>query len=139
MNIKRLILAILAAFVFIFLSDVLVHGVWLEPSYKATASLWRTEAEMNARMPWMFGGQLLAAATFVVLWAVGFAPRARLSCAVKYGLFMGLFNQANTLIGYVVSPMPGLLAAQWFAAAVVQATLLGVLTFFIYKPAPPGA
>ena len=136
MNPKRLVLAIIVAFVFVLGSDFLIHGVWLQPTYGATASLWRTETEMQARMGWMFGSQFLAAMTFVVLWARGFAEKACLKCAVMYGLFMGLFSQAATLITYVVTPVPAEIPLKWFFAGLVQAVLLGVVTFFVYRPKP---
>jgi len=47
MNRKRLVLAIVAAFAGIWVTDFLIHGVWLANTYKATASLWRPEAEMQ--------------------------------------------------------------------------------------------
>lgn len=134
MNPKRLVIAIVVAFVFVFFSDFLIHGVWLKPAYGATASLWRSEGEMQAHMGWMVGAQFLAALTFVVLWARGFAEKACPRCAVMYGLFMGLFNQTNTLMTYAVQPIPGEIALKWFAAGLVQAVLLGVVTFFVYKP-----
>ena len=136
MNIKRLLLAIVVGWVFIFASDFLIHGVWLMPDYHASATLWRTEAEMTARMPWMTAGQLLAVLCFVGLWAGGLAQHARgLGCAVGYGLLMGLFNQATTLINYAVWPLPPELAVRWFASGVAQAVLLGMLTFAVYRPA----
>ena len=92
MNFKRLILAIVVATVFVFVSDFLIHGLWMKNDYAATASMWRPEAEMTARMGWMMGGQFLAALTFVVLWARGFAEKACIRCAVMFGLFMGLFS-----------------------------------------------
>ena len=136
MNPKRLLLAIVAAFVFVFASDFLIHGIWLQPTYHATASLWRPEADMRAHMGWMCGAQFLAALTFVVLWARGFAEKACLRCGVMYGLFMGLFNQSTTLMTYAVQPLPEEIPLKWFAAGLVQAVLLGVLTFFVYKPKP---
>ncbi len=139
MNTKRLIIAILTGFVFLFGSDFLIHGLWLRSDYMATASLWRTEAEMNARFAWMLSGQLLMAATFVVLWATGFAGRGGVKCACVYGLFMGLFSQATTLITYVVTPLPGEIALKWFFSGLAQAVALGCVSFFIYKPALPPA
>lgn len=136
MNPKRLILAILVAFVFVLATDFLIHGVWLQPTYHATASLWRTEPEMQARMGWTFGAHFLAALTFVVLWARGFAEQACLRCAVMYGLFMGLFSQAGTIMTYVVTPVPAEIPLKWFFSALVQAVLLGVVTFFVYRPKP---
>jgi hypothetical protein len=136
MNIKRLIVAILILFVGVFITDFLIHGVWLQPVYKATASLWRTEPEMTARMGWMFLGQFLAAAMFTTIWAAGFADRRHLRCACIYGLFMGLFSQAMTIITYVVQPFPPSLAVKWFAAGVTQGLLLGLLVHLAYKPKP---
>ena len=139
MNSKRLIIAIFTAFVFLFGSNFLIHGLWLRPDYMATASLWRTEADMNVRFAWMLSGQLLMAATFVVLWAAGFAGRGGVKCACAYGLFMGLFSQATTLITYVVTPLPGEIALKWFFSGLAQAVALGCISFFIYKPALPPA
>jgi len=136
MNPKRLVLAIVAVFVGVWVSDFLIHGVWLQPTYKETMNLWRSEEEMTAHMGWMLLGQFLIAATFVVLWAKGFAAEATLRCACLYGLFMGLFSQAMTLIFYVVEPLPGHLAAKWFIAGIIQSILMGVLVHFAYKPKP---
>src|SRR5687767_8347886 len=129
MNIKRLILAIGAGFLFYFITDFIIHGVWMVQDYKQTAELWRSEADMQARMPWMFLGHLLFATAFVVLWAKGFADWGCLSCAAMFGLFMGLFLQGNTIIGYVVSPVPPSIPIKWFFSGLIQTTLLGILTF----------
>src|SRR5229473_2256106 len=139
MNSKRLIIAIFTGFVFLFGSNFLIHVLWLRPDYMATMSLWRTETERNVRFAWMLSGQLLMAATFVVLWATGFAGRGGVKCACAYGLFMGLFSQATTLITYVVTPLPGVIALKWFFSGLAQAVVLGCISFFIYKPALPPA
>jgi len=133
---KRLFIAIIAVFLAVWVTDFLIHGLWLEDTYKATMPLWRPEKEMQAHLGWLLLGQFLAAATFVVLWARGFAEKACIVCAVMYGLFMGLFHSANTLVIYAVQPMPGELMAKWFIAGVARAVLLGLLVFFVYKPAP---
>jgi hypothetical protein len=118
MNPKRLILAIVVVFAGIFASDFAIHGVWLKSDYcnPASAALWRPEAEMQKFMGWLVLGELLAAITATTLWARGFAAKACPLCAVMFGLFMGLFMQANTLITYAVQPIPGSLAVKWFIA-----------------------
>ena len=121
MNIPRLLLAIVVAFVFIFVSDFLIHGLWLLPDYRATPSLWRPEAEQCANLPWMLAGQFLAAAVFSLLWAKGFAPLRCFKCACMFGLMMGLFNQSNTLISYAVWPLPPMIAVKWFGSALRKA------------------
>ena len=55
-----------------------------------------------------------------------------------FGLFMGLFFEANTLVAYFSQPLPGGIAAKWFAANVAQAVLAGIIVFYTYKCPPPG-
>ena len=136
MNPKRLILAIVAVFVGIFVTDFLIHGLWLEQNYADTANLWRTKDEMNKRFGWLLLGQFLVAVTFTMVWAKGFAEKACPVCAVRFGLFMALFSQAHTFIAYAVQPLPGIIPLKWFIAGVIQGVLLGLLVFFVYKPKP---
>src|SRR5258708_33110771 len=130
MNSKRLIIAIFTAFVFLFGSNFLIHGLWLRPDYMATMSLWRSEAERNVRFAWMLSGQLLMAATFVVLWAAGFAGRGGVKCACACGLVLGLLWPATTLITYVVTPLPGEIAFKWFFSGLAQAVGLPLISLF---------
>ena len=134
MNVKRLLIAIVVVFIAIFVTDFLIHGVWLKSDYAASASLWRPEAEMQKFLGWLMLGQLLAAVTATVLYAKGFAEKDCLKCAVMFGLFMGLFMQANTLITYTVQPIPAGIAVKWFASGIVQGAFFGLVMFFAYKP-----
>jgi hypothetical protein len=138
MNTKRLILAIIAGWAVIFGTDMLIHGLWLGPLYHATQALWRPETEMNTRICWMFAAQFLIAATFVIVWAKGFAGRGAGEGAI-FGLLMGIFQQTWAMILFVVMPLPPELALKWFFGGLVQAVLLGVVTAFVYKPAAPAA
>lgn len=134
MNIKRLLLAIVAAFVIVFGTDFLIHGFWLSSDYEATKELWRSEAEMNARFHWMLMAQLIGAATFVIIWAKGFAGRG-IGTGITFGLLMGLAQQVWAIIDHVVMPIPGALVAKWVLAGLVQCVLLGIVTALLYKPA----
>ena len=139
MTTKRLILAILAAFITTWATDFLIHAVWMSPVYGATKNLWRTDSEMETRMGWLFGGQFLAAAMFVLIWSKGFADRGCAKCAVMYGMCMGLFSQATTLITYAIQPFPLELIWKWFVAGTLQGVILGLVTFAVTKPAAPAA
>jgi hypothetical protein len=134
MNSGRLALAIIAGFVFIFATDFVIHGVWLVGDYKATASLWRPEAEMQTRFLALLLGQFLCALAFLYIWAKTGWRRRTIADGCMFGFWMGLFQQATTIILYVVSPMPLMLAAKWFGAGLLQAVLLGALAAAIYKP-----
>jgi len=133
MNIKRLLLAIAVAFVVIFATDFLIHGIWMMPDYRTTQQLWRSDPEMHARFGWMLAAQLLWAITFVLLWT-RWADTAHLSCGVGYGFLMGLFSGVWAIVMYVVVPMPCEIAAKWFFAGIVQSILVGLVTFYVYKP-----
>jgi hypothetical protein len=139
MNPKRLIAAIAVVFVGIWIMDFLIHGVLLQNTYKETMSLWRPESEMQAHMGWLMLGQFIAAATFVLLWARGFAALACLRCAVIYGALMGLFSQVSTLVGYAIQPLPPGLAVKWFISGIAEGVLMGLLVFAVYKPKLPQA
>ena len=134
MNPKRLILGIATVFVAVWVTDFLIHGVWLQTRYAATMSLWRPEADMQKHMLWLFLGQFLFAVAFVMIWAHGFAGNAHVRCGILYGLFMALFSQANTFITFAVQPLPRDIAVKWVLSGLVQGVLLGLLVRFVYKP-----
>ena len=132
MNITRLLLAIVAGFAFIFVSDFLIHGLWLSADYKATSSLWRPDPEMHQRFGWMLLCQLLVAAATAIIWATGFAGRD-LGTGARFGLLMGIAMQVWAIAFYVVAPLPGNIAAKWFLSGLLQAVVLGVIVAAIYK------
>lgn len=136
MNPKSLVVTILVAFVTVWATNFLIHGLWLAGAYKATASLWRPEAEMMAKMPWMLLGQFLVAAAFTMIFAACVAEKRCISCSIKFAACMGIFASAGQIIGFAVEPYPGSLVAKWVLAAIVQAVVLGIVVHKVYKPAP---
>lgn len=136
MNTKSLIISIIVVFIAVTVTDILIHGVWLSSLYGATKELWRPEAEMSSGkyMGWLHAGHLLVAVTFTTLWAVGFAQNAKITCGIKYGLFMALFGQSHTLITYAVQPLPLEIVWKWIASGTVQGIVLGLVVFKVYKP-----
>jgi hypothetical protein len=133
MNIPRLLLAIVVAFVIIFGTDMLIHGMWLKPDYDATKLIWRPESEMNARIGWMFVAQITCAATFVLIWAWGFSGGS-IGTAVMFAVVMGMFQGIWVLVNYTIIPMPGELAVKWYFSGLAQAVLIGIATSLIYRP-----
>lgn len=134
MNFGRLILTIVAGFVYIFASDYLIHEIWLGADYKASASLWRTEFGMQSRLPLMFGAQLLCSLAFMYIWAKTGWRRRSLADGAVFGFWMGVFQQVMTIVLYVVIPLPNTLALKWFFGGLLQTVLLGVVAAAVYKP-----
>ena len=134
MNIKRLLLAVVAGYVVIFATDWLIHEKWLAPDYAATQQVWRAKEDMASLGLWFLGAQIVTVLTFVLLWT-RWASTARIGCASGFGFLMGAFSGAWPMVLYAILPIPGALAAKWFFAGIVQCILLGIVTFYVYKPA----
>lgn len=130
----RFALAVVAAIVAIFGTDILIHHFWLMPDYEATKSIWRPEEEMNSRMHWMFIAEFLWGTVFVIIWAKGFARSGNVGTGILFGLLMGLFQAIWVLLNYVLIPMPGTLAAKWFCSGVLQSIVVGIVVALVYRP-----
>lgn len=112
---------------------MLIHGMWLKPDYDATKTVWRPESEMNAHIAWMLLAQIMCAATFVLIWAWGFAG-GNIRTAVMFAVVMGMFQGIWVLVNYAILPMPGDLAVKWYFSGLAQAVLIGIATSLIYRP-----
>jgi len=136
MNPKSLFIAIIVAFVTVAVTDFLIHALWLGATYKATASLWRPEAGLNAMRPLMMLGEFFTALAFTMIFAACVAEKRCMSCTMKYSVSMGVFSGAGQFMMYCVQPLPGSLAAKWILAAIAQAVVLGFIVHKVYKPVP---
>ena len=132
-NMKRLILSVIAMFVFIFASDFVIHSLLLGKTYKELAHLWRPEAELVSFMPWMMLGQLLMAKFYVLLFVRGYEGKG-ITEGLRFGLvFIGPYSVAPFLIQYAVIPYPPTLIATWMVTGLIQAALAGVVVSLTYK------
>jgi hypothetical protein len=136
MSPKRLVLAIVAVFIATFATNFLIHEIWMKSDYAATMSLWRPATDVQKYFPFLLLGQFLFAVAFVVIWSKGFPAVSTLGGTCLYGITMALFSQAETLVLYAVQPLPAHIAVKWFLAGLVQGVVLGVVVFFVGKPAP---
>jgi len=129
---KQLGLAILAVAVFIFIYEMVFHGVILGETYKATASLWRSEEAMEGFMPWLMAGQLLMAVMFCYLYAYA-KQCSGLKGGVCYGVSVALLLTGPQLVTYAVQPIPGSLVATWIVGGVIELAIAGLIVASIYR------
>ena len=134
MNTKSLLITIVVAFVTVWATDFLIHAVWLSATYGATKELWRPEAEMMAKMPFMLLGQFLVAAAFSMIFAAVVAEKRCLSCTLKFSACVGVMVAAGQIIMYAVAPYPGALVAKWCVGYIAQALVLGFIVHKVYRP-----
>jgi hypothetical protein len=134
MNTKRWLLASVAVVVVIGVLEFLIHGVLLSDMYKQTASVWRSEAEMQ-KMMWVFwAGILVLAPFFVLIYAKGYEKgKPALGQGFRYGLYVGAMLSVMHSFGwYVLLPIPLALAFYWFLAILVEFIAAGVAAGMVY-------
>lgn len=135
MNPKRFLIALIAAFIALNVTDYLIHQVWLKNVYAPDAGkLWRMEADMKSHMSGIFIGEFLAAIAFTMLWARIAIGGAGIQCAIALGFFMGLFYSGSAVMQGAVQPLPDGLVMKWIIAGILQSILVGIVLFFVHKP-----
>lgn len=131
-NIKKAVIAMIAVFAYIFVTDILIHGFALKGLYAATASAWRPEAEMQSNMLWMCIGQAILAKYFVWIFAKGYEGKGVME-GVRFGTLMGLFVVGTYFVQYAVQPITLELLAAWSVLGTAQSIGAGVVAALLYK------
>ena len=130
MNTKRFILAVIGAFAFVFVFEMLWHGFAMKGMYDATASVWRPEEEHQ--MIYIFASQFLFAAVLAYIYTV---VGSHLSCkrGIAFGFFAGLLLATVDLGSYCYLPIPLSITLMWMAASILKGLGSGVIIALIYK------
>lgn len=135
MNMKRWILAGIAAWAVIFGLDFLVHHKLLTGLYEETAAVWRPKGEAQPLMALMFLGQFLFALALAWFYTKGYEEgKPGLGQGLRFGLYAGVFlAAAKNFIWYVVLPIPFVLNLAWLASAFADCLLAGAVIGLIYR------
>lgn len=136
MNMKRWVLAGLAAFVVVSVLDFLAHGKLLMGLYERTASVWRPHAESHQKMWLMMLGQLFFGLLFAKIYAHGYEEgKPGLGQGLRYGLLIGvLLSISYVAVWYVVLPIPFSLAVGWVVSTMVNCLAAGAVVGLISQP-----
>lgn len=135
MNTRRFVTASIAAFVVISVVEFVIHGVLLSGIYQRAAAAFRPEAEAR-RLFWLFYvGYLVFAVLFTFIYTKGYEPdRGGVAQGLRFGCYVGVMIGAlESLVWYVVLPVPGVLAMSWFLAYVVMALAAGATVGYFYR------
>jgi len=136
MNWKRILLAALAVFVVIELTDLIIHGGMLSETYKLLESngVIRPEAEMSSFMWVMVLTTLVFSFFFAFIFAKGYEGKGILE-GIRFGVYIGFFFVfVGMFNNFAVYPIPYSLTWIWIIAGFVQLILAGVAVSLIYKP-----
>lgn len=131
-NMKRWAMTTAAVFAWIFVTDMVIHGWFLGETYKATASLWRGEAEMSQFMGWMMAGQMMVALWGSFIFSKGYENKGWKEGA-RFGILIGLFTVSHFFIQFATTPMPMNLLWAWIWTGMIQSVGAGVVASMVYK------
>ncbi len=115
---KAMLLGGIAAFVFVFLFEFVVHGFLMMGLYEATMSVWRPQAESS--MPAMFLSQFLFAMAVAFFYPI-VGPDKECKKVVPFGFGLGLVMAMPQIASYSYLPIPLGISLSWAAASFVKA------------------
>jgi hypothetical protein len=136
MNVKRYVLASLAAFVFIYLAEFVFHGLIMSSSYDQYLEFLRPASDQSAYMPIMAVGFLVLAFGFCFIFVQGYEGRGIWE-GLRFGFYVGVaFGVSGYLINFAVFPWPTSWLIIWSIGGMVIMMLAGVVIALIYRPLP---
>ena len=107
-----------AAFVFIFLFEFVVHGVLMTGMYEATKSVWRPQAETNMLV--MVLSQFLHAMAIAFFYPIVGTDK-ECKKAIPFGVGLGLVMAAPQIATYCYLPIPMTISLAWAVSSFVTA------------------
>jgi hypothetical protein len=133
MNHQRGIIALIIAFVFIFLFGFLWHGILMKGPYMETAALWRTDPDFNSHLWILILGHVVMAFAFTGLYVskVGIQSTAT---GLGYGIVFGIFCVGIDLVRFAVEPLTAKILWMWIAGSLIGFAIMGALVGAIYRP-----
>jgi len=126
MNMKNVLCGGVAGTIFVFLFDWVVHGMMLAGMYEATASLWRSQVEMESMMWFMILTQALLA--FAMAYFVVRKGRRGCQSGARFGAMIGVFLAIGAITNYMFLPFTSFaLPAIWAVAIFVTSVCVGAV------------
>lgn len=140
MAMKKTVLAILACFVLLSAGGYLIHDVWLAEAYLDTISVWRPQESMLSHLWAVYVANLILAGAGVLIYVRGIESKPWLGQGIRFGILLAAVTAVpQSLVQWVVLPIPYRLALEWIAGEGVLAVLVGVLAAAICRPEPEAA
>jgi hypothetical protein len=125
---KKLVLAIVTAYIVLMLTNYLVHGFWLAADYAAIPASHRSPEGIMHRFWAMAVGQFFFAAMFAYIYTRGRESKPWLVQGIRYGIIVTFMTVVPySLTEYVVYIVPYQLAIKWMIAGGIQLIVLGLM------------
>ena len=133
MNLKRLFLAFLAAFVFIFLFGFVWYGHLMQNIHNEVPALWRTEADFGSHFPILILGHAVTALFLASIYA-RFVSTGGAICGMALGIMIAFLLIGGNLITFAVQPLTTKILCGWMVGNLLEFAIAGAIVGAIYKP-----
>jgi len=135
MSTKRFWWSVAAVWLVMWVTDWLLHGIWMAPIYQQTAQFWRSPEEMKKLMPFMWFGQFIFSWAFVWIYSKGISKDNQWVQAFRYAMAILLVAKVpGQLVMWATTPYPSELVIRWFFIAFVQAFAASFVLTWTFKP-----
>ena len=131
---KKMVTAVVVAFVMFSALGYLVHGYLLADAYGRLPNLWRTTADSAKHMPFILIANLVMAIPFVWIYERGRQDKPFLGQGIRYGIAMAALVPAGKFIAYyAIQPIPHSIALHQILFDGVAIVLTSIVVARIYK------
>jgi hypothetical protein len=134
MNYKRGFVALICAFIVIFVFEFVWHGMLMKGAYMEVAGLWRSETDFQAHFWALVLGQLIIALAFTGFYVSQIGINS-VSTGARYGIAIGILSAGSNFIQFAVQPLSTKILWMWIIGGVVELAIVGAIIGAIYKPA----
>jgi hypothetical protein len=135
MNLARVAMAAVVAWVVYLGVSFVVHTVLLRDVYLQHAALMRPEAGQNAILPIGFAFALVGFFAFAYTYAKGYEGSSGAQEGLRFGVLVGILICCFRIIwDHMVWPVSLQLTAAWMIEYIVEFAIYGIIVGAIYKP-----
>jgi hypothetical protein len=140
MNLARVAIAALVAWVVYLGVSFVVHTMLLGDLYREHAGAMRPEADQNGILPVGFVFALVGFFAFAYTYAKGYEGSRGTQEGIRFGVLVGILICAFRVIwDHMIWPVSIQLTIAWMVEFIVEFALYGMIVGAIYKPAPRAA
>ena len=135
MNLARVALAAVAAWVLYLSISFVVHGILLRDLYMQYTGVMRPEAEASGILPIGFAFALVGVFAFAYAYAKGYEGGSGLLEGLRFGVLVGILLCAfGSIWEYMVWPVGKRLLVAWLVDHIAEFAIYGMVVGPIYKP-----
>ncbi|MBL7664101.1 MAG: hypothetical protein JNM93_03120 [Bacteriovoracaceae bacterium] len=134
MNEKRFWFSIGLVWTTLMLTDWFFHGYWMQPTYQATAHLWRPMNEIASNSWAMWVGHAFFAWSYVWIYTKGISNHHPWHQAFRYAVAVFCITSVPYLfMTWAVTPMTTDIIFRWFMIEAFQVFVCGFVVTWFYR------